>query len=304
MVLAALSGCSEHPRAAESGSSSSLLILPTDADPAMERLALEASTYLERVTGDVPRVEHTDDWSHARALARQARAPLVVVLDGSSFLPQRYDAPRLDALGESGFVLDAFEEGTWRSTDGGFGAAFIMLDGNTVLSQQYALYESMRRLGVRFFHPEHEFVPQHALGDLRPLALRPTALHREGLDYIPDYDWRSWSFHGSHPLEHLESFSDGDVPIDEARNVNAWIVKNRGNRFRGAGRGVSSDESRARRVDELEALRTDMGFARGTGITLHNEQQGASAEIDPSRPEPVQEQIETLVERKDRKSVV
>ncbi len=264
----------------------------------MERLALEASTYLERVTGDVPRVEHTDDWSHARALARQARAPLVVVLDGSSFLPQRYDAPRLDALGESGFVLDAFEEGTWRSTDGGFGAAFIMLDGNTVLSQQYALYESMRRLGVRFFHPEHEFVPQHALGDLRPLALRPTALHREGLDYIPDYDWRSWSFHGSHPLEHLESFSDGDVPIDEARNVNAWIVKNRGNRFRGAGRGVSSDESRARRVDELEALRTDMGFARGTGITLHNEQQGASAEIDPSRPEPVQEQIETLVERK------
>ncbi|MBV1861486.1 MAG: hypothetical protein KUG77_23910 [Nannocystaceae bacterium] len=41
-----------------------------------------------------------------------------------------------------------------------------------------------------------------------------------------------------------------------------------------------------------------MGFARGTGITLHNEQQGASAEIDPSRPEPVQEQIETLVTRK------
>lgn len=272
--------------------------MPTDADPALERLSVEASAYLERVTGDVPRIEHTDDWNQARAVARDARAPVVVVLDGSHFLPERYDGPRLEALGESGFVLDAFQDGTWRAIDGGFGAAFVVLDGNTVLSQQYALYESMRRLGVRFFHPEHEFVPEHALKDLRPLALRPTALHREGLDYIPDYDWRSWSFHSSHPLEHLESFSDGDVPIDEARNVNAWIVKNRGNRFRGAGRGVSSDESRARRVDELEALRTEKGFARGTGITLHNEQQGASAEIDPSRPESVQEQIETLVARK------
>lgn len=272
--------------------------MPTDAGAATERLAGEASTYLARVTGTAPRIEHTADWERVRALAKDSRASLVLVFDGSELLPQRYDGPRMDALGESGFVLDAFEEGTWRSLDGDLGSAFVFMDGNTTLAHQYSLYEVLRRLGVRFFHPEEEFVPERSLEDLRTLALRPTALHREGLDYVPDFAWRSWSFHGSHPLEHLESFSDGDVSIDEARNVNRWIVKNFGNRFRGLGRGVSSEESRARRGDELEALRTEMGFPRGTGITLHNEQQGASAEIDPSRPVPVQQQIEELVESK------
>lgn len=272
--------------------------MPSDADADLERLSEEARTYLGQVTGEPPRVEFADDWGDARSLAQESRAPIVMVLDASHFLPERYDEPRLEALGESGFVLDTFEDGTWRALDGSFGAAFMLLDGNTVLANQYAVYESLRRLGVRFFHPEHEHVPQHATEDLRPLALRPTAVHREGLDYIPDYAARSWSFHSSHPLEHLESFSDGDVPIDEARNVNTWIVKNRGNRFRGTGRGTASEPARQRRHEELEALRTELGFPRGTGITLHNEQQGASAEIDPSRPEPVQQQIETLVETK------
>ncbi len=291
-------GCSERPREADQRSPPSLLIVPTSADAATERLSEEAAAYLERVTGLAPRVEHAADYERIRALAKDSRAPLVLVFDGSEFLPQRYDGPRMDALGDSGFVLDAFEDGTWRALDGDFGSAFVFMDGNTMLAQQYSVYEVLRRLGVRFFHPEEEFVPERSLNDLRTLALRPTALHREGVDYVPDFAWRSWSFHSSHPLEHLESFSDGDVPIDEARNVNRWIVKNFGNRFRGLGRGVSSEESRARRGAELERLRTEMGFPRGTGITLHNEQQGASAEIDPSRPVPVQQQIEELVESK------
>lgn len=291
-------GCSERPREADQRSSPSLLIVPTDADTATQRLSEEAADYLSRVTGTAPRVEYTSDWQRVRSLANDARAPLVLVLDGSEFLPHRYDEPRMEALGESGFVLDAFEEGTWRALDGGFGSAFVVVDANTTLAGQYSVYEVLRRLGVRFFHPEDEFVPERALADLRALALRPTALHREGLDYVPDFAWRSWSFHGSHPLEHLESFSDANVPIDEARNVNRWIVKNFGNRFRGLGRGVSSEASRAQRGEELEALRTQMGFPRGTGITLHNEQQGASAEIDPSSEVPVQQQIETLVESK------
>ena len=276
----------------------SLLIVPTDTDAATERLSEEARLYLEQLTGTTPRIEHTDDWARVRTLAQQTQAPVVLVFDASRFFPQRYDAPRLEALGDSGFVLDGFEDGTWRALDGGFGAAFLLMDGNSTLANQYALYEAMRRLGVRFFHPEQEYVPAQALEDLRPLALRPTAIHREGLDYIPDYATRSWSFHGAHPLEHLESFSDGDFPIDEARNVNTWVVKNRGNRFRGAGRGVASEEAQQRRNDELEALRSELGFPVGTGITLHNEQQGASAEIDPSRPEPVKQQIETLVASK------
>ena len=303
VVLFTLCGCSDRPPEADQRSAPSLLILPSNTDPsntdaATERLLDEARAYLEQVTGTTPRVEHTDDWAQIRSLAKQTRAPLVFVFDASAVLPQRYDAPRLEALGDSGFVLDGFEDGSWRALDGGVGSVFLMMDGNSTLAHQYALYEALRRLGVRFFHPEHEYVPDHALEDLRPLALRPTALHREGLDYIPDYAGRSWSFHGAHPLEHLESFSDADFPIDEARNVNTWIIKNRGNRFRGSGRGVASEEAQGRRRDELEALRGELGFPEGTGITLHNEQQGASAEIDPLRPEPVKQQIEALVESK------
>ncbi len=299
VALPALVGCSERPRSGDLDSSPIILVLPLGADAEVEGLVQEAQSYLERVAGDV-QVEHieTGDWRGVRAIGESSAAPVVLVFGASTFVPERIDAPRLEALGDSGFVLDAFEDGAWRASDGAFGSAFVLMDGNTRLARQYAMYESLRRFGVRFFHPEQEYVPAHAPGDLRPLALRPTALHRDGLDYIPDYASRSWSFHGAHPLEHLESFSDASVPIDEARNVNAWIVKNRGNRFRGAGRGVASEPSRAQRVEELEALRTEMGFPRGTGITLHNEQQGASAEIDPARPEPVQQQIEALVERK------
>ncbi len=299
VALAALGGCSERPPSEDAPSSPVVLVVPSNADPQTDALVGEARAYLQRIAGEV-RVEPVEpgDWARVRALGEDTAAPVVLVFGASSFVPARIDAPRLDALGDSGFVLDAFEDGAWRAADGDFGSAFVLMDGNTVLARQYAMYESLRRLGVRFFHPEQEYVPEHAPEDLRPLVLRPTALHRQGLDYIPDYASRSWSFHAAHPLEHLESFSDGEVPIDEARNVNAWIVKNRGNRFRGAGRGVASEEARARREDELEALRNQMGFPRGTGITLHNEQQGASAEIDPSKAEPVREQIEALVERK------
>ncbi|MEM6289941.1 MAG: hypothetical protein AAGA54_01710 [Myxococcota bacterium] len=299
-ALVALAGCSDAPRDAEIERSAVLLVAPEDADATTEALLDEAARYLEAVAGEAPTIVRTDPrgLDQVREIAEGARAPVVMVLDAAEFAPRRLDEPRMEALGESGFVLDAFEDGAWRASDEQFGAAFMLLDGNTALSRQYALYEALRRLGVRFFHPEEEFVPAHAIADLRPLALRPTALHKDGLDYLPDYAWRSWSFHSSHPLEHLESFSDGDVPIDEARNVNAWVVKNRGNRFRGAGRGVASDDAKQRRRDEMEAMRVEMGFPRGTGITLHNEQQGASAEIDPSRDEPIQEQIEALVARK------
>ena len=155
----------------------------------------------------------------------------------------------------------------------------------------------MRRLGVRFYHPEQEYIPTVADADLRAKAKRPTALHRLR-DYVPDYRWRSWSFHGAHPLEHLETFSDADHPIDEARHVNEWTIKNKGNRFRGLGRGVADEDSRMRRAAELEELRLELGFTRGSGITLHNEQQGATAEIDRTSSVPVREQIETLVGEK------
>lgn len=305
--LLSLAACRDDPRAA-SFRSAVLLVAPDDPDDLDARLAQSMAEYLSTIT-DRPVVPVAvadadyDGLADLEALAAHHRAGLVVVLSAERLASDEVDASRMAALGEQGFVLETHDVGDWTNSlvdepelDDGRGATVVLTAGAARLPRQYAAYELLRRLGVRFYHPEQEHVPVHDPADLRDLARRPTLLHREGQrDYLPDFAWRSWSFHSAHPLEHLEAFSDPDHPIDEAVRVNDWIVKGFGNRFRGAGRGVVSDEARARRADELEALRVQLGFATGSGIQLHNLQQGASAEIDPASPIPVQQQIETLV---------
>lgn len=292
---AALVGCGLDPISTES--TGVLLLARGDADPTTERMLVEASSYIEAMTGEAPQVARLGSGRFGdvvRATADRS-AGLAIVMDADTLAADEVDAERIDALGQWGFVLQTEDAGEWDNRLDSSGATFMLLAGGTPLARQYATYESLRRLGARFFHPEQEFVPRRSVTDLRELAKRPTAIHRGSDDHVPEFFWRSWSFHSSHPLEHLESFSDAAFPIDEARNVNLWQVKNFGNRFRGAGRGVSDEASRAQRVAELEAMRLELGFPRGTGITLHNQQQGASAEIDRESDVPVQTQIENLV---------
>jgi hypothetical protein len=277
-----------------------LVVAPEETDAVGEHLVAEASSYLEKIVGSTPTVVRVDAdaFDDLERVAADAGAGLVLVLDADRLAADRVSAARMATLGTDGFVLQAEDEGKWRSRLDGRGATFVLTAGNTALSRQYGVYEFLRRLGARFYHPEQEYVPRVEAEHLRARARQPTVLHRLD-DYLPDYaNARSWSFHSAHPLEQLEAFSDGDHPIDEALDVNLWQVKNKGNRFRGAGRGIASDESRARREAELEAMRVEMGFPRGTGITLHNEQQGASGEIDRDSPVPIQEQIDAIVTQK------
>ena len=298
--LAGCGGGSSSPP--DPGGDGVLLIALDDDDPLRQRILDTEATYLEQMTGAAPRIVRISaDEGHDAIVdaAKKEQAGLVIVFDGPQLDGEQFGDARLSALGEWGFVLDVDDEvGDWHNRLGDRGATFVWTAATSSLGRQYAGYEVLRRLGARFFHPEQEYVPELALGSLRDRAQTPTVLHRDGADYVPDFERRSWTFHGAHPLEHLEAFSDGDFPIDEAVHVNDWVVKNFGNEFKGAGRGVSSEESRARRVAELEDLRTLLGFPRGAGITLHNEQQGASAEIDPDSSVPVKEQIETLVRDK------
>jgi hypothetical protein len=295
--------CREDARAG-SLPSPVLLVVPEDGDALDQRLAESVAGYLGTLTDRpvLPLVADAgyDTLDDVEALAARHRAGLVVVLSAERLASDQVDATRMAALGEQGFVLDTHDVGRWENQlDDEPGATVVLTAGAGRLPRQYAAYELLRRLGVRFFHPEQEHVPVHDPADLRDLARRPTLLHRAGQrDYLPDFAWRSWSFHSPHPLEHLEAFSDPEHPIDEAVRVNDWIVKGFGNRFRGAGRGVVSEEARARRAAELDELRELLGFPVGTGIELHNQQQGASAEIDPASPIPVQQQIETLVAEK------
>lgn len=302
--LLTVAACHQDPRSA-TVRSSVLVVLPDDADELGTELAASVADYLGAIS-DLPVLtmavadDEYDTLADVQQLAAKHRAGLVVVMQADRLATDEVDPAAVAALGDSGFWLDTRDVGRWtnRLGDDEPGATVVLTAGTQRLPRQYAAYELLRRLGVRFYHPEQEHVPRHATSDLRDLARRPTLLHRGGPAYVPDFAWRSWSFHSAHPLEHLEAFSDPAHPIDEAVRVNEWIAKNFGNRFRGAGRGAVSEQLRQLRVEQLEHVRQRMGFARGTGISLHNLQQGANAEIDPDSDTPVREQIEALVAAK------
>ncbi|MEM9462786.1 MAG: hypothetical protein AAGF11_52080 [Myxococcota bacterium] len=283
-----------------------LLVVPSDADPLTLRLEDMTARYLSTIAGRAVTQVAMDPTMDPKAasldtieqLAAVHRAGLVVVLEADRLAPEQVEPARIDALGSEGFVLETHEVEGFANDLGDDGATVVLTAGGGRLARQYAAYELLRRLGVRFFHPEQEYVPVHEPEDLRALARRPTVLHRKGQDYRPDFASRSWSFHRPHPLEHLEAFSDPDHPIDEAVHVTDWIVKNFGNRFRGTGRSAVSAEATARRAAELDQLRQLLGFARGVSLSLHNLQQGANAEIDPTQPTSVRVQIDQRVAQK------
>lgn len=301
------SGCSLTPlERPDARPGSVLLVVPDSGDELDDRLATRGATYLQRSVGvtavvlrptlDAIAIAEIDE------VAREQGAGLVVVVDSHRLLPTLVPPGDVEGLPAGGFFLHVRDRGDWSNgLSSGTGATYVLTAGPSRLGKQYALNETLRRLGARFYHPEQAFVPPLPAHTVRERAKTPTALARPGSDgtrYTPDFERRSFSFHGSHPLEHQESFSDADHPIDEAIRVNEWIIANFGTRFRGAGRGVASTESRARRAAELEAFRQTVGLARTAGIGLHNVQQGGQPDVDPTSPVPVQQQIETLVEER------
>lgn len=286
-----------------------LLLWPRDPDSALTRLRRPIAGYLEELAGSAPRVVSLgpgDDEQVVRE-AERTGAGLVIVADAHQLAA---DVVRRDASTDRGagsFTIVTRDVGDWANRLASRGATVLYTAAPSKLGRQYALYEVLRRLGARFYHPEQEHVPTNPPRQLRERARTPTAVarkdsHGQYLDrYEPDFAERSYTFHGAHPLEHLEAFSDGDHPIREAVDVNDWIVKNRGNLFRGAGRGIAGPAARARRVATLDELRRAMGFSRGAGITLHNQQQGANAAVDPDSSIPARQQIESYVAKQLRR---
>ena len=304
LLLLAAAGCSDTDTPPTQQDGGVLVLAPQQADPVVDRLVTALKGSLTSLAGSAPQVQRLGPGSSSsdvEAAAQQAGAGLVLVIDAQTLAPDVVPATALSSLGEQGFRVTVREAGQWNNRLASTGATMVYTAGKSKLAKQYAVYEVLRRLGARFYHPEQEHLPQNDPAQLRQRAATPTVVARRGADgkpsddYLPDFTYRSYSFHGSHPLEHLEAFSDGSFPMDEARNVNDWIIKNRGNLMRGAGRGVASAADRATRVKELEALRVLLGFPRGAGITLHNQQQGNTGVVDPKSAVPPQKQIEDYV---------
>jgi hypothetical protein len=295
IVAAACDGETVEPRVEPGG----VLVVAPVSDPLTDRMVTSLSGYVEKLAGSKPRLVRLGSGSSDRVVdaAEDVRAGLVLVVDGQVVAGDLFAPVALDKLGQHGFRITVKDAGDWPNRLASRGATFVYLGAKEKLPRQYAVYEALRRLGARFYHPEQEYLPRNDPRALRDRVKRPTVIAADAAaqDYLPDFAHRSYTFHGAHPLEHLEAFSDGDHPIDEAERVNDWIVKNRGSRFRGLGRGVAGAAAREKRRAELEKLRRLLGFPTGAGITLHNQQQGASAVVDRSKPTPPKQQIEDHV---------
>jgi len=244
--------------------------------------------------------ESVDAWIAAHQNDR--KPGLVIVFASDVLAPARVTPAEVAGLPDESFIVRMEDRaGPVNALDGGPSMTVVHLAAKGRLGLQYAVYELGRRLGVRFFHPEQIYTPEIPASQVRARVKAPTALaHKDAsghaLDvHTPDFTHRSFSYHGAHPLEVREAFSDAAHPIAEAEHVMRWMVANRADLGRGAMSGVASAESSAKRAQEIEDLRVAFGLRRTGGITLHNEQQGASATIDPSLPTPVKDQIETFV---------
>ncbi len=289
-------GCDD---AAPADPTAVLVIAPLPGPPSADAQALEdALTVLTdtlTAMGHAPRVERVVPTALEPLIIRlQPGLAIVLDVDALGFQSSAFTPATLPGFDDR-FAIDLARVGAHGNPlDDQDGSLVVGLAAKSGLARFYAIYELLRRLGARYYHPEDEWIPLVPAAELTRRAALPTALGAGPL-FTPDFTHRSFSFHGAHPLEHLEAFSDARHPIDEALHVNDWIIKNRGDLFRGAGRGIAPAAAATQRRAELEAFRKRRQLRRQAGITLHNQQQGASADIDPSSPEPVADQIDRVV---------
>ncbi len=243
-IVALLCGCGDDPP-----SRAWTVTMPSDASPAVTRVAETLGVYLAEMTG----------------------APGAVTTRPGTANPSQDDARLMVHLAAGG--LESGDDGFGIETTAKSTSTTLSLYADTDLGHQYAVYEVLRQLGVRFFHPEEEYVPRLSPEQVQWRARTPTALAK-GSVYRPDFSLRTYTFHPIHPLEHQEAFSDPSHPIDEALRVNDWIIKNRGNHLRAVGRGAVEPDQRQARALELNAFGEMVGLRRPVGITLHQQQQG------------------------------
>ncbi|MFO0682144.1 MAG: hypothetical protein U0234_08835 [Sandaracinus sp.] len=184
-----------------------------------------------------------------------------------------------DALGDSltGWERDALP------TDQTFamhetrcsGGTLVELAGGGLLGRQYAAYELLHALGVRFFHPEETYAPASLHWPEAPLDRVHT----------PSFRWRSVSLHLTHPLELGDAFLTGTADAQEAVRYIDWTLAN------GASRGQAGVGSGA-----LARYGLERGFPREAGLNLHEVQQGGRPVVDPDDPRPASVQIAEAVD--------
>lgn len=183
-----------------------------------------------------------------------------------------------NGLGEESFESEPVTDQTYRVAETRCPPAGILveLSGGGLLGRQYAGYEWLHVLGVRFFHPEEEYIPAEPDWPDQPVLV----------EHTPAFRFRSTSLHLTHPLAIGDAFVlQREEYLPEGRRYIDWQIKNRASHGQqGIGQGDLSDYGLRR------------GFMRTAGISLHNQQQGGVGIIDPDDPRSEEEQIAAAIE--------
>ncbi len=175
-------------------------------------------------------------------------------------------APRA-ASGEQTYTIDET-----RCDDGG---KLVTLAGGSQLAEQWAIYDLLERLGVRYLHPEQTAYPTIATWPAEPFDVTAS----------PSFERRSYNAHRTHPIE--LSAPDGATAVTMGPIQKRWIDWN--------------VKIRSTDVGGWDALYVgtyafDRGFPRGAGINLLNGQQGGMPVIDPDDPRPEHDQIAEAID--------
>ena len=239
----------------------SVLIAP-DAPEAVRVAAEDVATYLGRMglAADLHEVEGS--WGCGRGGGRVV------------FVGEDLEGPSIELGRGTDREDQAFGIREERCRSG----RLVYLYGGGLLGRQYAAYEWLHALGVRFFHPEEELVPEQP-------SWPEEALVRE---HLPDFRFRSASLHLTHPLELGDAFRSHDPRyLEEGRRYIDWLVKNgASDGHGGVGTGALSDYGLRR------------GFPRSSGFRLYGAQQGSTAILDPDDPRSDEEQILAAIEER------
>jgi hypothetical protein len=153
----------------------------------------------------------------------------------------------------------------------------VVLAGGSLLAGQWAVYDLLQRLGVRYFHPEQTYCPPHPTWPAAPIDVRERPAFRD----------RSMHVHGDHPID-LSPPRElaGLAMADYQRRWIDWNVKLRQSLVDGG-----FDPAL------VGSYPYDRGFPRVVGLNLANGQQGGRPVLDLRDPRPEHAQIAAAIER-------
>ena len=157
----------------------------------------------------------------------------------------------------------------------GDGGRTVVLRGGSLLAQQWAVYDLLERLGVRYLHPEETLYP----AEVRWPVERIEVVER------PAFWRRSFNAHRTHPIELSTPL---DTPAANAAGFQRrwidWNVKVRSTEVNGWDEGV------------IGTYPYDRGFPRSAGLNLLNGQQGGRPVLDADDPRPESVQIAEAID--------